>query len=137
MRLSDRIPLLRRLNRAARLLKSRLLELYYAYQDPALPWKAKIPVAAALLYALSPIDLIPDFIPVLGYLDDVIILSALFTVALRSIPPDILESARERARKEPFRVTAHWYFAVPFIIVWAILAFFLIRACVRRFSGSP
>ncbi len=136
MRLSDRIPLLRRLNRTARRLKSRLLELYYAYRDPALPWKAKIPVAAALLYALSPIDLIPDFIPVLGYLDDVIILSALFAWALRSIPPEILESARERARKEPFRLTAHWYFAVPVVALWAVVAFFLIRACLGLFGGE-
>ena len=71
--------------------------LWFAGRHPRTPWYAKALGAFVVAYALSPIDLIPDFIPVLGYLDDVILLPALIWLAMRMIPAPILEECRERA----------------------------------------
>ena len=84
----------------ARLLKSKTLALYLAARDPRVPWYAKVLAAAIVAYALSPIDLIPDFIPILGYLDDLIIVPLGIALVLRMIPADVLDECRERARSE-------------------------------------
>lgn len=73
------------------------LMLWFARNHPRTPWYAKALGAFVVAYALSPIDLIPDFIPVLGYLDDVILLPALIWVAVRMIPADVLAESREKA----------------------------------------
>jgi len=69
-----------------------------ASRDPALPWLPKFVAALALAYALSPIDLIPDFIPVIGQLDDIVIVPALVALAIRLVPAPIMEGARARVR---------------------------------------
>lgn len=71
--------------------------LWFAGKHPHTPWYAKALGAFVVAYALSPIDLIPDFIPVLGYLDDVILLPALIWIAVRMIPEDVLAESRKRA----------------------------------------
>jgi uncharacterized membrane protein YkvA (DUF1232 family) len=68
-----------------------------AYQDPRVPWYAKAFAALVVGYAFSPIDLIPDFIPILGYVDDLILVPAGIAIALRMIPPSVWEEARARA----------------------------------------
>jgi uncharacterized membrane protein YkvA (DUF1232 family) len=78
-------------------LKMGLVALYLAYRDPRTPWYAKVAAILVLAYALSPIDLIPDFIPVLGYLDDLIILPLGIFFAIKLIPAEIMVSAREKA----------------------------------------
>ena len=103
--------------RAAKL-KRELTALYYAYRDPRSPKASKIALAVTIGYALSPIDLIPDFIPVLGYLDDLVILPALIALSIRLIPPDILESARERADREPVRLKPNRIMAAVFVAIW-------------------
>lgn len=84
--------------RVARL-KREVLTLWLAGRDPRTPLAAKLLAAAVAAYALSPIDLIPDFIPVLGLLDDLIILPAGIWLALRMVPPDVLADCRSEAGK--------------------------------------
>ena len=81
----------------ARRIKRDALTLWFARRDARTPWHAKALAVFVVAYALSPIDLIPDFIPVLGYLDDVILLPALIWLAVRMIPPDVLAESRLQA----------------------------------------
>jgi uncharacterized membrane protein YkvA (DUF1232 family) len=83
--------------KSLRALKSELAALYFAYRDPRTPWYAKVAAILVLAYAFSPIDLIPDFIPVLGYLDDMVILPLGIFIAIKLIPAEIMASAREKA----------------------------------------
>jgi uncharacterized membrane protein YkvA (DUF1232 family) len=86
-----------RLKSRARGLKRELVALALAYRDPRTPWYAKVVCVAVLAYALSPIDLIPDFIPVLGYLDDLILVPAGVLLAVKLMPPEVLAEARAKA----------------------------------------
>ncbi len=91
--------MLARLAQEARRLKTETLTLYFASRHPATPWAARLLVAFIVGYALSPIDLIPDFIPVLGYLDELILLPLLLGLALHLIPPPVLAECRQRANE--------------------------------------
>lgn len=77
-----------------RVLKTEIKALLLASRDPGVPWQAKVVVALVVAYAASPIDLIPDFIPVLGYLDDLIILPLGILLALKMIPEDVMQRCR-------------------------------------------
>ena len=81
----------------ARQLKAQLLALYFAYQDPRTPWYARVFALGVVAYAFSPIDLIPDMIPLLGYVDDLILLPIGIYFALRMIPAAVMVDARARA----------------------------------------
>lgn len=85
--------------RWAKQLKIELYTLYLAYKDKRVPWYAKLFTALVVSYALSPIDLIPDFIPILGYLDDLILLPLGISLALKMIPQPVLQDCRKKARK--------------------------------------
>ena len=89
-----------RLRDWARRLKGETLALYLAARDRRTPWYARLLVAGIVAYALSPIDLIPDFIPVLGYLDDVLLIPLGIAIALRLIPAEVMAEARERACRD-------------------------------------
>jgi uncharacterized membrane protein YkvA (DUF1232 family) len=89
-----------RLRDWARRLRAEALALYFAARDPRTPWYARLVVAGVVAYALSPIDLIPDFVPVLGYLDDLVLLPLGIALALRMIPAEVMAAARDRARAE-------------------------------------
>jgi uncharacterized membrane protein YkvA (DUF1232 family) len=92
------LTLAERWREQARRLKQEIYALYLACQDPRVPWYAKALAATVVAYALSPIDLIPDFVPVLGYLDDLILIP-LGVLAVRAmIPNDVMEHCRHRAR---------------------------------------
>jgi uncharacterized membrane protein YkvA (DUF1232 family) len=86
-----------RLREWARALKRDAYALYYAVRDPRTPWYVKALAGMIVAYALSPIDLIPDFIPLIGYLDELILLPAALWLALRLVPPAALADARLRA----------------------------------------
>ncbi len=88
-----------RLRSWARAIKTEALTLHYAVRDPRTPWYAKALGAAVIAYALSPIDLIPDFIPVLGHLDDFLLIPAGVWAVRRLIPAHVMNDARERARR--------------------------------------
>lgn len=77
-----------------RVLKTEIKALLLASRDPRVPWQAKVVVALVVAYAASPIDLIPDFIPVLGYLDDLVILPLGILLALKMIPEDVMQRCR-------------------------------------------
>jgi uncharacterized membrane protein YkvA (DUF1232 family) len=84
--------------RRARQLKTEVYALYLAYKDPRTPWYARILSALVVAYAFSPIDLIPDPIPVLGYLDDLVLIPLGVYLVLRLIPPEVMTESRERAK---------------------------------------
>lgn len=84
--------------RASRL-EAETFALYLAARHPGTPWYAKLLVAGIVAYALSPIDLIPDFVPILGYLDDLVLIPLGIALAIRMIPDSILEECRARARE--------------------------------------
>jgi len=89
--------MLKKLRSHARALKNETIAVYIAAKDQRTPWYAKAVAISTVAYAFSPIDLIPDFIPILGYLDDVIIVPAGITLAIRLIPAEVLEDARKEA----------------------------------------
>jgi uncharacterized membrane protein YkvA (DUF1232 family) len=91
--------MLERFRNAAKRLKREVLTLYVALRDPRTPWAARIVGACVVGYALSPIDLIPDFVPVLGLLDDLVIVPAGVWLCLRLMPSDVIERARLEALK--------------------------------------
>jgi len=91
------VTALNRLKQQARRLKEQTYALYFVARDPRTPWFAKLLAGAVVAYALSPIDLIPDFIPVLGYLDDLVLLPLGIWFAVRLVPAEVLDDARERA----------------------------------------
>jgi uncharacterized membrane protein YkvA (DUF1232 family) len=84
------------LNKAT-MLKNETYAVYIAARDPRVPWYAKALLGLILAYALSPIDLIPDFVPVLGYLDDLIIVPLGIAIAIKMIPPQVMIDARKQA----------------------------------------
>ncbi len=88
-----------RLRRWAQRLRRDTYALYLAGRDPRTPWYAKVLALAVVAYALSPIDLIPDFIPVLGYLDDLILVPLGIALVLRLVPPEVLAQARKRSQQ--------------------------------------
>src|SRR5512135_724264 len=83
----------------ARQLKTEVYALYLAYRDPRTPWYAKIFTALVVGYAFSPIDLIPDFIPVFGYLDDLVVVPLGAYLAIRMIPKQVMVESRLKARE--------------------------------------
>ena len=83
-----------------RQLQAEVYAIYLAFRDPRVPWYAKAVAACVVGYALSPIDLIPDFIPVLGYLDDLVLIPLGIALTLRLIPPEVMSECREQARSE-------------------------------------
>ena len=105
-------------------LKSETHALYLAYRDPRMPWYAKLFAALVVGYAFSPIDLIPDPIPVLGYLDDLILVPLGVALAVRMIPEDVLSESRQKAREmvergeRPVSRTA----GAVIVILWLVLA---------------
>lgn len=92
------MALLAELKQRARHLKAETFALYLAARDPRTPWYAKLIVAGIVAYALSPIDLIPDFVPVLGYLDDLILIPMGIALAIKLIPDAVLADCRTRAQ---------------------------------------
>ncbi len=109
-------------------LKREVVALYYAYRDPRSPLASKAVMLLTLGYVLSPVDLIPDFIPVLGYLDDLVILPALVALSLRLLPPEVMADARRRAAEEPLRLERSWVAAIVILAAWAGVAAGLVKA---------
>lgn len=109
-------------------LKKDIPAVFLALKCKETPVIAKLTAALTVAYALSPIDLIPDFIPLLGYLDDLILLPALVALTLKLIPREILEDCRrESGEMWPDGKPKKWYFAIPIILIWAFIIFLIIR----------
>jgi len=112
------LKLLEKLKIKAKNLKTEIIVLYYAYRHPRMPVLPKIIILFTVGYALSPIDLIPDFIPILGYLDDLLILPVLITLSIKLIPHEIMEESRKKAENKPFQLKKNWFFAIVFVLIW-------------------
>ena len=110
--------MLQRLKIWARSLKRDVHALYLAARDPRVPWYAKALAIAVAAYAASPIDLIPDFIPVLGYLDDLIIVPLGLALAIKLIPPEVMAEHRQAAAAATDRPVSKSAAAV-IILLWA------------------
>jgi uncharacterized membrane protein YkvA (DUF1232 family) len=118
--------------RRARQLKTETYAIYLAYRDPRVPWYARLFAACVVGYAFSPIDLIPDFIPILGYLDDLVLVPTGIALALKMIPPAVMKECRERAREvvtegKPTSRAA----ALVIVAIWLLLAALAISLMIR------
>lgn len=110
------------LRQRAKKLKKDIPAVFLAFKHKSTPWYAKAVLGVTLVYALSPIDLIPDFIPVLGYLDDVILLPALIALAIKMIPKSVMDECRIESEDlwkggKPKK----WYYAIPIIVLWIVM----------------
>lgn len=103
-------------------MKTDLPAIILALKDPQTPWYAKVLAAITAAYALSPIDLIPDFIPVLGYLDDLVLLPILIALTITCIPQETFAQYRLQAQGmwEQGR-PKKWYFAIPTVGIWLVI----------------
>jgi uncharacterized membrane protein YkvA (DUF1232 family) len=106
-------------------LKADTYALYLACGDPRTPWYAKLLAAGVVVYAVSPIDLIPDFIPVLGFLDDLVIVPLGAALAIRMVPREVMEDCRDKARRTtgagaPGRT--RWLAAAIVVAIWCLIA---------------
>lgn len=103
-------------------IKSDIPALFFALKEKETPVVAKLMAGITVAYALSPIDLIPDFIPILGYLDDFILLPLLIALTVKLIPKAILETSRLKAEEmSNKRLSKKWYYSIPVVLSWCIL----------------
>ena len=123
---ASKISLIARLKTWARSIKRDVVTVYFAARDPQAPWGARILAALVAAYALSPIDLIPDFIPVLGYLDDLLIVPLGLLMVMRVMPREVLAKARIKADAMLARPRSLWA-AACFVAIWIALGVYLQR----------
>jgi uncharacterized membrane protein YkvA (DUF1232 family) len=120
--------MLEKIKQKANQITQNLSILFIAYKRKDVPIIAKILVITAIIYALSPFDLIPDFIPVLGYLDDLILLPSLIYLSIKLIPKNIFEECREEAKE--IKIDGkykRWYYGIPVIVIWIIIGIIILK----------
>lgn len=117
-------------------LKRETVALYFAARDPRTPWYAKAIVVCVVAYALSPIDLIPDPIPVLGYLDDLLLLPLGIYVALKMIPPEVLQDCRLKAASLQKTLPRNRRAALVIIVIWLGLLLGVGYLLIKFFAGE-
>lgn len=120
-----------KLKEKAKQLEEQIPAVFVALKSKQTPWYAKVFAAMTVAYALSPIDFIPDFIPVLGYLDDLIILPTLVALTVKCIPKDVWKESLEKSKdmwadSKPKK----WYYAIPIVLVWALIILLTIKIIV-------
>lgn len=113
----------------AKNLKQDIPTVFLCLKDSETPYIAKLVAALAVTYGLSPIDLIPDFIPVLGYIDDIIILPFLIAWSIRLIPDEVWQKNQELAKD--MWVDKKWYYSLPIILFWIIILLLLINIVIN------
>jgi uncharacterized membrane protein YkvA (DUF1232 family) len=117
----------------AKALKTEIHALLIACRDPRTPWLVKAWALFVVAYALSPIDLIPDFIPVLGYLDDLILLPLGIALAIKFIPAEVMDEARKTAIQAAGNRVG-WFGTGIIVIVWAMMIVLAIAFVMRQFK---
>lgn len=117
-----------------RTLKTEAHAVYLASKDPRVPWYAKALAACVLGYLFSPIDLIPDFIPVVGFLDDLILVPAGLLLVIRLISPEVMAEHRETARIAALERKPNWVAAGVIVAIWVILLLISVRFAIRRLT---
>ena len=122
--------------RWARQLKRETYAVYLAYRDPRTPWYARLFAICVVGYAFSPIDLIPDPIPVLGYLDDLILVPLGIAIALRMIPPAVLADCRAQAQDATGQDRPrNWIAAAIIVAIWMLCAAAVVLLGMKWLSG--
>lgn len=121
-----------KLKNYAKKLKQDVFVLYLSYKDNRTPWYAKAVAICVVAYAFSPIDLIPDFIPVLGYLDDLILVPLGISLALRLIPSHVIEENRILAEEmKKNGKPKNWLVGFLFILIWILLAVWTVKVIIN------
>ena len=125
-----------KVKRRAKSLKTEIYAIYLAYTKHRLPWYAKVLATLIIAYALSPIDLIPDFIPVLGLLDDIALLPLGIALLIKIIPPDVMEQCRREAEsRQKEKLPKNYLMAALIILLWtgiaALITYKIIKAFIR------
>ena len=126
---------LQKLKQQANRLKTELYALYLACHDPRVPWYARALAICVVSYAFSPIDLIPDFIPILGYLDDLIVVPLGIMLVLKMIPPAVMVECRVKAQSITLKNRPkNWIAAGIILIVWVLFVVFGVRFLLYLFK---
>jgi uncharacterized membrane protein YkvA (DUF1232 family) len=118
----------------ANALKREVYALSLAARDPRVPWYAKVFAAVIIGYALSPIDLIPDFVPVIGYLDDLVFIPVGVLLLIKMIPAEVMEECREKATCDHGRLKGrHWMAAGAIFLIWIISIYIAVKTVAHLF----
>ena len=126
--------MIERLKNKARVLKTDAYAIYLAYKDPRTPWYARILAICVVGYAFSPIDLIPDPIPVIGYLDDLILVPLGIALILKMIPIEVMDEYRIQAKATMLQgKPVNWVAAVVIVGIWVGLAILAVGIVSKRF----
>ena len=132
----ERASILSRWKQRAEQLQRETYALFLAYRDPRVSWAARVWAACVVAYALSPLDLIPDFIPVLGYLDDLVLIPLGIALALRMIPPEVMADSRARAQETMGQGTRQGKAAAAVVVaVWLLGVALAVLLLVRAVRG--
>ena len=128
-----KIEVLEKLRKKARAVKAEITVLGIAYQDKRTPLLCRMLIGITIAYMLSPIDLIPDFIPILGLLDDLIIVPALISLSIKYLPPDVLKDARTTAHGAALsRGILTWVITAAIIGLWLIGIYYAMRSFAKK-----
>jgi len=111
----------------AKRLKTEVYVICLAMKDSRVPWYAKVLMALIIGYAISPIDLIPDFVPVIGQIDDLIIVPAGIALVIRMIPKNVMEEYRQKAIAEPINTRTKWIVAAIIVSIWVLAIYLVFR----------
>lgn len=123
---------IKKLKNKANVLKREVGALYLAYKRKDVPWHAKIFALIVVGYAMSPIDLIPDFIPVLGYLDDLILIPLGIAIAVKLIPEKIMQECRDEAEKLfKDKKLNSWIAGGIILLIWVIIFVFVLKRFIK------
>ena len=135
-RIAHYLKVLERWKQRSRQLKVETYAIYLAYKDPRVPWYARVFAACVVGYAFSPIDLVPDPIPVLGYLDDLVLVPLGIALALRMIPENVMVECREMADAAMREgKPTNWKAAAAIVTLWVLTALLVIVVMVRMVRG--
>ena len=108
-------------------MKTDVYALCMAMKDPRVPWYAKVLMGLTIGYAISPIDLIPDFIPVIGQVDDLIIVPAGIALVVKLIPKNVMEEYRQKAAAGPINSRTKWVVAAIIVSIWVLAIYLVLR----------
>jgi uncharacterized membrane protein YkvA (DUF1232 family) len=126
--------MLRKWKEIVRQLKEDIYTLYLASRDPRVPFSAKVVLVITVAYAFSPIDLIPDFIPILGYLDDMLILPLGIWLSIKLIPVAVLHHYRQKAKEQMQERKPNYVMAAIIVIVWLLIGYWVYQAYMDQIS---
>lgn len=119
--------MLKKVKLKAKTIKEDLVTIWFAYKDKRTPWYAKTLAVVVLAYAFSPVDLIPDFIPVLGYLDDLILIPVGIILVLKLVPEEVVEDSRKKAANSHLKKKKNWIAGSIIIALWILIIFLIFK----------